>query len=53
MIILMEKYSPYDEEQLASHRPQKEFYIVPPNQTFRAILSGVNLLECVFLPFYT
>ncbi|KAK8801299.1 hypothetical protein WA171_004445 [Blastocystis sp. BT1] len=44
MILLMEKYSPYDES-VSQSASQKEYYIVPPNHSFRDILSGITLLE--------
>ena len=45
----MEKYSPYDETQETTGIPHKEFYIIPPGQSFRTILSGVTLLEYVHI----
>ena len=44
MILLMEKYSPYDDS-VSPSASQKEYYIVPPNHSFRDVLSGVTLLE--------
>ncbi|KAK8821336.1 hypothetical protein WA538_005962 [Blastocystis sp. DL] len=43
LILLMEKYIPYDPSQ-ASHS-SKEYYIVPHDRTFRDILAGTTLLE--------
>ena len=50
MILLMEKYSPYDES-VSQSASQKEYYIVPPNHSFRDILSGITLLEYSSIPF--
>ena len=48
MVILMEKYCPYDES-VSQPVPQKEYYIVPPNHSFRDVLSGITLLESLLV----